>query len=110
MKSQNQSAEREEGGKRSVGWEETAATIVPPPAMCENARENARFSRTLGFTIQLDTVHMGVTDSVSKIDFCSAQLSVSLVPAAPKSDIEQIYNANMLKNILIVHISEIQSI
>ena len=30
--------------------------IVPPPAMCENARENPRFSRTLGFTIQLDTV------------------------------------------------------
>ena len=33
--------------------------IVPPPAMRENARENPRFSRTLGFTIQLDTVLSG---------------------------------------------------
>ena len=38
------------------GPEIHAIAIVPPPAMGEIARENPRFSRTLGFTIQLDTV------------------------------------------------------
>ena len=48
---------RKEGLIMMVGRSDgRRGAIVPPPAMRENAGENPRFSRTLGFTIQLDTV------------------------------------------------------